>query len=141
MSEQQNIERPGAEQRNVEVIEGMYAAFNRGDVPHIIAQLHDNARWFSHVDPIVPTSGDWSGKARVPAFFRAIADNMEVTSFTPKEIVAQGDTVVSMGDFGCKVKATGKTVLTSWIFIWKMRDGKVASYEQFHDFKIAAAFR
>jgi ketosteroid isomerase-like protein len=57
------------------------------------------------------------------------------------QFVAEGDTVVSLGEFGCKVRATGKSSLTRWAFIWKLRDGKVYSYEQFHDPAIADAFR
>lgn len=129
------------EQKNIEVITKIYEAFGRGDIPFILDQLHGDVRWFSHVESIVPTSGDWSGKGKVPGFFKAIGDNTEVTSFTPKEFVAQGDTVVSMGDFGGKIRSTGKTMLTNWVFIWKLREGKVHSYEQFHDPKLAAAYR
>lgn len=66
-------------------------------------------RWFSTVDSIVPTAGDWSGKAKVPGFFQTIGETSEVTGFVPKEFVAQGDTVVSTGDFDFKVRSNGKT--------------------------------
>jgi ketosteroid isomerase-like protein len=28
-----------------------------------------------------------------------------------------------------------------WVFIWKVREGRIFSYEQFHDPAIAQAFR
>jgi len=59
----------------------------------------------------------------------------------PDEFIAQGDTVVSLGTFGFKVRATGKSARTRWAFIWKLREGRVCSYEQFHDPALAAAFR
>jgi len=46
-----------------------------------------------------------------------------------------------VGGYGCTVNATGKKALTPWVFIWKLRDGKVTSYEQFHDPALADAFR
>jgi ketosteroid isomerase-like protein len=46
-----------------------------------------------------------------------------------------------MGDFGCKVRSTGKASLSKWVFIWKFREAKVASFEQFHDPQLANAFR
>lgn len=76
----------------------MYEAFGRGDVQNIVGQLTDDVRWTSYLDPIVPWSGDFSGKQNVPRFFQAINDNAETTAFTPKEFVAQGDTVASTGE-------------------------------------------
>ena len=129
-----------SEQQNIEAVTKMYEAFSRGDIPYIIDQLADDVRWVSHLDVIVPWSGDRSGKANVPTFFQAIGDNVDVLVFEPDEFVAQGDTVVSTGRFTAKVRATAKTSDSPWIFVWKFGDGKVVSYEQFHGPSLAAAF-
>lgn len=129
-----------SEQQNVEAVTKIYEAFGRGDIPYIIDQLADDVRWVSHFDPIVPWSGDRSGKANVPTFFQAIDESVDVLAFEPVEFVAQGDTVVSTGSFRAKVRETGKTDDSPWVFIWKLRDGKVVSYEQFHDPALASAF-
>ena len=130
-----------SEKDNVERVVKMYEAFGRGDVPFIMDQLSDDVQWVTHFDPVVPWSGAYKDKSAVPRFFSAIATAGDVTAFRPTEFVAQGDTVVSLGEFGIKVKATGKTSLTRWVFIWKFREGRVYSYEQFHDASIADAFR
>ena len=130
-----------SERDNIQSIVKVYEAFGKGDVPYIIDQLTDDVRWVTHLDPIVPWSGEYLGKANVPKFFGAINDSGETTAFSPGEFIAQGDTVVSVGEFGYKVKATGKSDLGPWVFIWKFRDGKISSYEQFHDASIASAFR
>ncbi len=131
-----------SEKDNVARVVKMYEAFGRGDVGFIIDQLTDDVRWETHFDPVVPWSGSYPGKAAVPRFFGAVAGAVDVTAFNPTEFVAQGDTVVSMGQFGIKARATGKTSLTSWVFIWKFREGRVYSYEQFHhDPSIADTFR
>ena len=126
---------------NVTLIGRIYEAFGRGDIGYIIDQLTDDVRWVSHLEPIVPWSGDYSGKTNVPKFFEAIANSVQTTAFTPHEFIAQADTVVSTGDYGCTVNTTGKAALTPWVFIWKLRDGRVTSYEQFHDPALADAFR
>ena len=69
------------EQQNVAKVQEMYQAFGRGDVGHIVAQLADNVRWVSYLDPAVPWSGDYSGKSRVPAFFEAIFQSVETEAF------------------------------------------------------------
>lgn len=95
----------------------------------------------SYYDPVVAWGGDSSTKPRVAQFVQALGDSVDVTAFTPGEFVAQGDPVASMGEFGCRARATGKSALTRWVFIWKFQDGRVSSYEQFHDPALAAAFR
>lgn len=130
-----------SEQQNVENIQKIYEAFGRGDTEYIVSQLTEDVRWVSHFEAVVPWAGDYSGKSNVPRFFDAIGQSVDVTAFTPGEFVAQGVTVVSVGDFGCRVRATGKSALTRWVFIWKFREGRIFSYEQFHDPAIAQAFR
>jgi uncharacterized protein len=130
-----------SEEQNVETTNKIYEAFGRGDIGYIVDQLADDVHWFSYVDPVVPHSGDWSGKSKVPGFFQAIADGVDVSSFTPTEIYADGETVVSTGGFGGKSRPAGKEFQTQWVFIWKFADNLVVSYEQFHDWQIAAAFR
>ena len=129
------------EQQNVKTIQEVYAAFGRGDVAFIVAKLTDDIRWVSHFDSVVPWSGDFSGKERIPDFFDAIFQSVDVEAFEPDEWIADGDAVVSLGEFGCRVRATGKRSRTRWVFIWKFRDAKIFSYEQFHDPALAAAFR
>jgi ketosteroid isomerase-like protein len=130
-----------SEQANTKTISDIYHAFGRGDIGFILAQLADDVRWVSRLDPEVPWAGDFSGKSRVGAFFEAIATHTETEAFEPQQNVAQGDTVVSLGEYACRVKKTGKRTRTRWAFVWKLKDGKVVSYEQFHDPALAEAFR
>jgi ketosteroid isomerase-like protein len=128
-------------EQNVKTIQELYAAFGRGDVSFIVSKLADDVSWVSQTDSIVPWSGDFSGKDQIPRFFEAIFQTVEVEAFEPKEWISDGDAVVSLGEFGCRVRATGKRSRTRWVFIWKFREGKICSYEQFHDPALAAAFR
>jgi len=129
-----------SEQDNVGTIKSIYDAFGRGDVASIVDRLTDDVRWVSRLESVVPWSGTFT-KADVHKFFSAIFESVDVTDFTPQDFVAQADTVVSIGEFGCKVRATGKSSHTRWAFVWKLRAGKVYSYEQFHDPGLAAAFQ
>src|ERR1041385_3270063 len=128
-------------QPNVKTIQDMYAAFGRGDVASIVAQLTDDVRWMVRMESIIPWSGDFSGKTNVPRFFEAIFKAVDTEAFEPQEWIAEGDTVVSLGEYACKVRATGKRSRARWAFIWKFKAGKVCSYEQFHGPELAMAFR
>src|ERR1043166_942766 len=130
-----------SERENTQVILDIYAAFGRGDIDYILSRLSDDIIWESRMDAIVPWSGRFDGKAGVQRFFDSIFNSVEVQAFEPQEFIAQGDIVVSTGVFGCRVRATHKTALTRWCFIWRLRDGIIESYEQFHDPAIEEAFR
>lgn len=126
------------EQQNTETIQQIYAAFGRGDIAFILAQLAPGVKWMSHFEPVVPWAGDFSG--HVEDFFKAISDSVDVLGFEPAEFIAQGDIVVSLGMFACRAKSTGKSANTRWAFVWKLANGKVLSYEQFHDPALAGIF-
>lgn len=128
------------EHNNIETIQQVYSAFGRGDVNFIVSQLTDDVAWKGHFAEQVPWAGDYSGKANVPKFFDAIFSNVDVLGFEPSEFVAQGQTVVSMGTFEAISKTTGKSGVTPWIFVWKFRDGKIESYEQYHSAEFANIF-
>jgi uncharacterized protein len=131
-----------SEAQNLQTIRDIYAAFGRSDIPFILSKLTDDVRWITHIDPIVPWSGDFSGKTNIPRFFDAILETCEVTAFEPQEFIVEGDKVVSLGIYGAKVKATGKSTLPRWCFIWTFRqDGLVSGYEQFHEPSMADGFR
>lgn len=104
-------------------------------------QLTDDIRRGTHIDSIVPWVGDFSGKDSVPAFFDAIFRNVDTELFEPREFIVQSDTIVSLGEYGCRVHYTGKRSRLRFAFIWKFRDAKVCSYEQFHGPELEAAFR
>lgn len=125
----------------VEQIKGVFAAFGRGDIPFILGQLADDVHWVSHLDEIVPWSGDYSGKGNVPKFFGALGGAIDVSAHPVHQLVAQGDTVVATGDVSFRVRASGKAGQSSWVYIWKLKDGRITSYDQFNDPGLAAAFR
>jgi uncharacterized protein len=60
--------------------------------------------------------GEWDG-------FSAVAH----------EFVADGDTVVALGDYGGTYKATGKPFKAPFAHVWKFRDGKAVSFQQHTD--------
>ncbi len=43
------------------------------------------------------------------------------------------------GDY--RSRTHGTAAVSNWVFIWKLREGRVYSYEQFHDAELAALFR
>ena len=129
------------ETENTERVAKIFEAFGRGDVPYILDQLTDDARFVSHLDPIVPWSGDYSGKDNVARFFQALGGSVDVADHPVHTVVAQGDTVVATGDVSFSVRETGKAGSSTWVYIFTLANGQVQSYDQFNDAGLAEAFR
>jgi uncharacterized protein len=114
------------------VVQSVYDAFARGDIASFFSHLTPDMRWFEAkghpyggiyvgADEIVknvltPLGTEWAN-------FTAVNDRL----------VAQGDTVVSIGTYRGTCKATGKQVEAPYATVWKVRDGKVVSLHQHTD--------
>lgn len=126
---------------NVQQVTAIFEAFGRGDVPFILEQLASDVRFVSHLDRAVPWAGQFTGRDEVVRYFGALGGSVEVTDHPVNSLVAQDDTVVATGDVAFRVRETGKEGSSSWVYIFKLADGKVQSYDQFNDTGLAEAFR
>ncbi|MNY67859.1 SnoaL-like domain protein [compost metagenome] len=55
--------------------------------------------------------------------------------FTPEDYVAGDDKVVAYGTYSGIYKITGKSFEARVAHIWKLKEGKIISFEQFVDSK------
>src|SRR6476659_9123520 len=125
---------------NTEQIAKIFEAFGRGDVAYILDQLADDVRFVGHLDPLVPWDGEFAGKDNVARFSQALGTTVQVADHPVTGLVAQGDTVVATGDVSFNVRETGKAGSSKWVYIWKLANGQVQSYDQFNDAGLAEAF-
>jgi ketosteroid isomerase-like protein len=54
-------------------------------------------------------------------------------SLVPTEFIAEGETVVSLGDFTGVHGTTGKRSDARYAHVWTVRDGKIATFRQYID--------
>src|SRR5690242_17505741 len=109
--------------KNIETVQQIYAAYGRGDMAYIRAQLDDDVSWGieSVAAGEVAPHGLRSGKAGVESFFAAWAATADFQSFHPHDYVAAGDHVFNALHYEVRVKATGKTVKNVAIQHWTFR--------------------
>src|SRR5579862_3494842 len=113
---------------NVETVQGLYAAFGRGDLPGILAMLADDVVWESEGPAIISFSGTRRGKTETAGFFEALGADHLNPQLTITDYVASGDTVMTLGRYAATMKATGKKFDSPIAHYWKFRDGKVVRY-------------
>ena len=117
---------------NTDIARALYAAFARGDIPAVLATLGPEVHWTE------AEGGPYGGVSVGP---NAVLDNVftklggegDGYSAVPREFVAEGDTVVALGDYSGTYKATGKSFTAPFAHVWKFRDGKAVSFRQHTD--------
>ena len=123
------------EAQNTKVIQDAYAAFGRGDIPALLGYMTDDIHWkpVTGAAHSVPFSGERRGKAGVADFFKQVADSEDFEQFEPREFIAQGNTVVALGHYRAKAKATGRTVDSDFVMVFRLENGKVKAFQEFLD--------
>jgi ketosteroid isomerase-like protein len=122
------------ETQNIRVVQEAYAAFGRGDVQGILDRLDDSIVWKGvyGAAPHVPTSGERRGKVQVREFFMQVAESLNFSRFEPREFIATGDKVVTLGHYTATTSA-GKKFDADFAMVFALRDGKVISFQEFTD--------
>jgi uncharacterized protein len=117
---------------NSEIIRAVYAAFARGDIPAVLGALDTSVTWTEAEG--FPYGGTYSGpEAVLQNVFMRLGTEWEGFSAVPHEFVVDGETVVALGTYGGRFKATGKRISVPFAHVWKLQDGKTRTFWQYTD--------
>ncbi|MET0147140.1 MAG: nuclear transport factor 2 family protein [Ilumatobacteraceae bacterium] len=117
---------------NTETVRAAYAAFEVGDVPAVLSALADDIEWTEAEG--FPLAGTYRGHdAVVQGVFMPLGEGYEGFTVKPESIIGEGDTVVSVGWYEGRYRATGKVARARFAHVWTLRDGKATHFEQIVD--------
>lgn len=115
----------------IETVQGIYAAFGRGDVPALLASLADDVEWEYGQPPTpVPWLRPLRGRDQVPRFFEALLGAVEMNRFEPTRLLADGDLVTALCQVEFTVRASGRRVVErDEVHLWHFDPaGKVSRF-------------
>ena len=120
---------------NVQLVKDAYEAFGRGDVPGVLARFAPNIQWReAEGHPYQPTGEPWiGGEAISQNLFMKLATEWDGFKVAPKTFHDAGDTVVVEARYTGGFKGTGKSLDAQVCHVWKVRDGKIVSFQQYTD--------
>jgi ketosteroid isomerase-like protein len=120
---------------NVEIMQGGYEAFGRGDVPSVLALFDPNIEWReAEGNPYKPDGKAWiGGDAIVQNLFMRLGSEWDGFTVTPEKFHDGGDTVVAECRYTAVHKATGKSIDAQACHVWTFSDGKVTNFQQYVD--------
>lgn len=117
---------------NLELVRSLYQAFAVGNIPSVLGALSPTVRWTEAAGG--PHGGVSVGpNAVLENVFMKIGTEWDGFAAVPEEFVADGSTVVALGEYGGTYKATGKSFKAPFAHVWKFDGDKTASFHQYTD--------
>ena len=117
----------------IALVKRAWACVSRRDFNALMDLLAPDVTWRIPSMPAVPFAGTWRGREGVREFFQTVAAAQETVEFAPEAFIAEGQTVVVLGNFVNRVASTGKTARSAWAQIWTVEAGKLASMHEYVD--------
>ena len=123
-------------EENVQTAKDFFAAMGRGDRQGLLALSAEDIEWIIPGKDW-PLAGTHRGHSGLEDLLQKTSE-MEISSPTPPEYVAQGDRVLVVGFAKGKVKATNKTFEDDWVFAITVRNGKLTNIREYVDTQAVA---
>ena len=117
-------------QQDVSTMRSAYEAFNRGDIPAVLAALDPDIEWHEPGGGRAP-KGTYRGAGSVAGeVFSAIPRNFVEFQVEQDHFIDAGDHVVVTGRF-LGTATGGQGLDAPYAHVWAMRGGKAASFRNY----------
>lgn len=125
---------------NIAVVDGLYQAFAKGDIPAALAPMASDIVWneaesFPYADKNPYIGPD----AVLNGVFARIGEEWEYWNLTDIQLHDMSNNMVlATLRYKAKHKKTGKVIDSQTAHLWTLKDGKITTFQQFTDTKQAA---
>jgi ketosteroid isomerase-like protein len=114
----------------VETVRAFYAALGQGDAPVALGLMADDIEW----NTMWHYKVDGLGPQRVAErLLKPLMEEWSSFALIPTEYIAEGETVVSLGQFTGVHAASGKTVDAAYAHVWDVANGRIQRFRQYID--------
>ncbi len=97
--------------KNIQTVKSIHAAFAKGDVPNVVEFLDENVLWGTRTPTAeVPWHRSYNGKMNVPSYFKTLGEEVTYSKFEPTEYLGSDTHVSCVVAYEMTVKRTGKIV-------------------------------
>jgi len=119
---------------NVAVIRGIYQAFARGDVAHVLGSMSPDVIWMEAENFPYADRNPYRGPdAVVAGVFARCMGEWDGFAVRMDDLIDGGDRVVSLGRYGGKHKGTGRSMNPQAVHVWTLKGGMVVAFQQYID--------
>jgi ketosteroid isomerase-like protein len=119
---------------NLPLIRAIYDAFGSGDIPGVLGRMASDIEWneaenFPYADGNPYVGPD----AIVKGVFMRLGGEWDGFAVVPEDFLDAGDTVVVLGRYKGRHKATGRPLDAQMCHVWRVKDGKATRFQQYTD--------
>jgi uncharacterized protein len=127
---------------NVEIVQRIYAAFARRDIPAILAMLSPDVEWGEPPNPFNPAGGTRRGHEGFLEWIEIGRQSEDIVVLEPRKMLVDDDSVAVVGFMRCRAITTGKEYESDFVHVVTLEAGKVAKFQEFFDtYAAGEAFR
>ena len=127
-------ETPDAPALPVNLVMGVYNAFEYGDIEGVTANFAPGIVWNEAENSPYADQNPYEGADEiVTGVFARLGGEWDYFSATPSEFIAQGDKVVAIGRYRAKHAGTGKEMDIPFVHVWTVEDGAITAFQQHTD--------
>ena len=119
-------------QQDVQTVKSAYDAFNRQDIPAVLATYDEAIEWTEAGGGRAPAGTFRGPQAVASQVFATVPANFAEFRATPEQFIDAGDHVVVIGRFQGKAKS-GATLDAPFVHVQRMRNGKITKFENYVD--------
>jgi len=125
------------EDQNIQVVKRLFEAFGRGDIQGALNTFAENVDFQSpvtrHAEPQISWAKSRHSRGEVAAFFKEMAEKMQVRSMEAIDFISQGDRVVVEGKNTGIAKTTGRSYEHDWVMVFTIGDGEIMKHRHYYD--------
>jgi ketosteroid isomerase-like protein len=120
---------------NIALVQKLYAAFGKGDVPGMLELFADDVDWGieGKATPEVPWHGTGIGKPFALKFFQALSSEMTFSLFEPSGYVASDNAVACLVTSEATLKKNGQKLTQHDIHYFTIKNGRVTRWRGSED--------
>ncbi|MBL8559375.1 MAG: nuclear transport factor 2 family protein [Hyphomonadaceae bacterium] len=119
---------------NVAIIRKLYDAFAVGDVPGVLGAMSPSIVWNEAENFPYADGNPYVGPEAVAnGVFMRCGTEWDGFTVTIDEILDAGETILALGRYSGVYKTTGKAMNAQLAHVWRIKDGKIAQFQQYTD--------
>lgn len=118
-------------EHEVQALQRIYAAVNRGDTEELAADVAHDIEW--NLPDYVPWGGTHHGPDGIHAFAERFRDHVEGNWADPDDFLDAQDRVVVLGRLRGRARETGRDFEVGFAHVWTFTDGVASRLRGFYD--------
>ena len=124
-----------AKEKDVEIVQNLYADFAKGDVPAVLQKFDPKIEWNEAENFPYADGNPYVGpQAVLEGVFARLGAEWEYWNLTEQTYYeANSGEIIVTGRYKAKNKMTSKEINVQFVHIWTLNDGLVTDFQQYAD--------